>query len=158
MCIRWGLDPQHGGLIRHYDVTGKGCPKYFVDYPATWEQFKKDVAAKMVKAENESGWCEEGGGWRYYNGDTGDCVRNNWVKDIDGKWYWFDGAGRMVTNTWYQYKEDWYYLRSDGSMAKGLQESGGKWYYMNLDGKMVTESVTLTPDQDGALRYPGLTE
>lgn len=31
-------------LIRHYDVTGKMCPKYYVDHEDAWEQFKKDVA------------------------------------------------------------------------------------------------------------------
>ena len=26
-------------VIRHYDVTGKICPKYFVDHPEEWERF-----------------------------------------------------------------------------------------------------------------------
>lgn len=30
-------------VIRHYDVTGKICPKYFVDFPAAWDRFKEDV-------------------------------------------------------------------------------------------------------------------
>lgn len=30
-------------IIRHYDVTGKICPKYFVDHKEAWEQFKRDV-------------------------------------------------------------------------------------------------------------------
>lgn len=30
-------------VIRHYDVTGKNCPKYFVEHPAAWEKFKKDL-------------------------------------------------------------------------------------------------------------------
>lgn len=30
-------------VIRHYDVTGKACPKYFVDHPAAWEQFHEDL-------------------------------------------------------------------------------------------------------------------
>lgn len=30
-------------IIRHYDVTGKICPKYFVDHEEAWEQFKQDV-------------------------------------------------------------------------------------------------------------------
>ncbi len=34
-------------LIRHYDVTGKICPKYFVDHEDAWEQFKKDVKKAM---------------------------------------------------------------------------------------------------------------
>lgn len=31
-------------LIRHYDITGKQCPLYFVDNPDSWETFKQDVA------------------------------------------------------------------------------------------------------------------
>ncbi|MCR5099119.1 MAG: N-acetylmuramoyl-L-alanine amidase [Lachnospiraceae bacterium] len=30
-------------VIRHYDVSGKPCPKYFVDHPEKWEEFKSDV-------------------------------------------------------------------------------------------------------------------
>jgi hypothetical protein len=105
----------------------------------------------------KSGWKQEDGGWRYYNGDTGLPVRNDWLYDQD-KWYWFNAAGIMVTSTWYLYKGDWYYLGADGAMVKGLQASGGKWYYLGQDGKMATEPVTLTPEQDGALKYPGLAE
>lgn len=35
-------------IIRHYDVTGKPCPKYFVDYPAAWDQFLDDVGAYLA--------------------------------------------------------------------------------------------------------------
>lgn len=31
-------------IIRHYDVTGKECPKYFVEHEDAWELFKNDVA------------------------------------------------------------------------------------------------------------------
>ena len=30
-------------IIRHYDVTGKMCPKYFVEHESAWEDFKLDV-------------------------------------------------------------------------------------------------------------------
>ncbi len=30
-------------VIRHYDVTGKACPKYYVENEAAWEQFKSDL-------------------------------------------------------------------------------------------------------------------
>ena len=85
-------------------------------------------------------------------------MRNSWYLDTDGKWYWFDGAGHMVVNTWYQYKGDWYYLGADGAMVQGLQAGGGNYYYLMPDGKMATEPVTLTPDKDGALRWPGMEE
>ena len=68
----------------------------------------------------------------------------------------------MVHDTWYQYYDGhgprWYYLGSDGAMVKGQQTIDGKWYIMDEDGKMLTEPVTLTPDKDGALQYPGLAE
>ena len=31
-------------LIRHYDVTGKMCPKYYVEHSKEWEQLKLDVS------------------------------------------------------------------------------------------------------------------
>ncbi len=104
----------------------------------------------------KTGWQQEDGGWHFYLKDgSGKYVSNDWYKDGE-LWYWFDGAGMMVSNTWYQYKDSWYYLGSDGAMLKGLQTINGKWYYLNQDGSMETEPVVLTPDQDGALRYPGL--
>ncbi|SDB12334.1 peptidoglycan recognition protein family protein [Eubacterium oxidoreducens] len=43
LCGKFSLDPATG-VIRHYDVTGKNCPKYYVEHPKAWEQFKQDVA------------------------------------------------------------------------------------------------------------------
>ena len=31
-------------IIRHYDITAKQCPLYFVIHEDAWEQFKRDVA------------------------------------------------------------------------------------------------------------------
>ena len=39
------LGPEN--IIRHYDVTGKNCPKYFVENEYSWQQFRVDVAAAM---------------------------------------------------------------------------------------------------------------
>lgn len=49
------LDLCESDLIRHHDVTGKQCPKYFVDYPEEWENFKADVKERleMQPAENQ---------------------------------------------------------------------------------------------------------
>lgn len=48
LCQRHGLNPLKGGLIRHYDVTGKECPLYYVRNPNLWAQFKQAVADCMV--------------------------------------------------------------------------------------------------------------
>ena len=36
-------DLDSGDVSRHYDITGKQCPLYFVTHEDAWEQFKKDV-------------------------------------------------------------------------------------------------------------------
>ena len=34
-------------VIRHYDVTGKECPRYYVRNEDAWDQFKADVKEKL---------------------------------------------------------------------------------------------------------------
>lgn len=36
-------------VIRHYDVTGKECPLYYVEHEDEWKQFKKDVQNYLDK-------------------------------------------------------------------------------------------------------------
>lgn len=42
-------------LYRHYDVTGKKCPRYFVDNDAEWEKFKNNVAGLFIDWKNQIG-------------------------------------------------------------------------------------------------------
>lgn len=44
LCNKYGLSTNE--VIRHYDVTGKSCPKYFVDNEDAWKEFLKDVDKK----------------------------------------------------------------------------------------------------------------
>lgn len=46
LAERFGLKTKD--VIRHYDVTGKNCPKYFVEFPLAWEQFLADVQEYLV--------------------------------------------------------------------------------------------------------------
>ena len=41
LCHRFDLSAED--VIRHYDVTGKDCPKYFVEHGDAWVQFRQDV-------------------------------------------------------------------------------------------------------------------
>lgn len=51
LCWRYNLTSQD--VIRHYDVTEKICPKYYVDYPEEWEKFKQDVEAQIQEVDRE---------------------------------------------------------------------------------------------------------
>lgn len=48
LCREFHLDPE-ADVIRHYDVTGKQCPLYYVEHPEAWETFRADVAAAVKR-------------------------------------------------------------------------------------------------------------
>ncbi len=41
MAGRYELDVDD--VIRHYDITQKNCPKYYVENPDAWVRLKEDV-------------------------------------------------------------------------------------------------------------------
>ena len=45
LAVRHRLSIGRDQVIRHYDVTGKLCPLYFVEHEEAWTQFLADVAA-----------------------------------------------------------------------------------------------------------------
>ena len=51
LCREFRLDPSQD-VIRHYDVTGKICPKYYVEHPEAWDAFRSDVAAEMERQKD----------------------------------------------------------------------------------------------------------
>ncbi len=49
ICKRHNLNPLRD-VIRHYDVTGKDCPRYYVKNIGAWEELIKDVNIGIVKS------------------------------------------------------------------------------------------------------------
>ncbi len=47
LCAKFQLTGDD--VIRHYDVTGKNCPLYFVEHEDAWKQFKQDVDDLLEK-------------------------------------------------------------------------------------------------------------
>ena len=45
LCQKFELTEED--VIRHYDVTGKICPKQFVESEDTWERFRADIKAAL---------------------------------------------------------------------------------------------------------------
>ena len=42
LAVKYNLEPMHD-FYRHYDVTGKLCPKHWVGHAEEWEHFKRQV-------------------------------------------------------------------------------------------------------------------
>ncbi len=51
LCFRYSLTEED--LLRHYDITGKNCPKYYVEHEDAWNTFREDVKIYMEKKVNE---------------------------------------------------------------------------------------------------------
>ncbi|MCF2568385.1 N-acetylmuramoyl-L-alanine amidase [Mediterraneibacter glycyrrhizinilyticus] len=49
LCVKFDLTADD--VIRHYDVTGKNCPKYFVENEEAWTAFKENVSL-AITSEN----------------------------------------------------------------------------------------------------------
>lgn len=43
LCKKYNLDPIKD-IVRHHDITGKDCPKWFVDHPEEFIKFKEDIS------------------------------------------------------------------------------------------------------------------
>ena len=64
--------------------------------------------------------------------NTTSSTTSGWVKQ-EGAWYYFDGNGNPVKNTW----QGSYYLKADGKMAQSewiYDDSYQAWYYLKSDG------------------------
>ncbi len=46
----YGLEREN--IIRHYDVTGKECPLYYVEHEDKWEKFRDDVMDYIEECRN----------------------------------------------------------------------------------------------------------
>lgn len=158
--IGWALwKPGHIGIYigNGYCIEAKGidfgCIKSKVSATA-WTHALQLCDIDYAE-QKKSGWHDEDGGRRFYLGNTGKYIKNDWYQDGEN-YFWFDASGRMVADTWKTGSDGaWYYLQADGKMATD------RWviwkddlYRVGGDGRMFMEPVTLIPNQDGALQFP----
>ena len=58
LCGKFGLS--ENDIIRHYDVTGKACPLWYVSHPENFEAMKKAVGM-MLSGEDKKMYCVQAG-------------------------------------------------------------------------------------------------
>lgn len=87
-----------------YDVNGNVFLAMFEDTEdGSWQRFfyllddGSYPTVSTVTAETTSGWKQDSTGWWYQNSD-GSYPKSTW-QQIDGKYYYFNEAGYMVSNT-----------------------------------------------------------
>ncbi|MBQ3665118.1 MAG: peptidoglycan-binding protein [Lachnospiraceae bacterium] len=89
----------------------------------------KKIVASIV------GWNKKDGKWYYY--DTNGKMVTDWY-DISGNKYYFDDSGIMKTG-WKKINGKWYYFNSSGVMKTGWLKLGTNYYYLKDDGSMAED-------------------
>ncbi|MDB2150450.1 bifunctional metallophosphatase/5'-nucleotidase [Clostridium butyricum] len=94
-------------------------------------------------------WMSNEGKW-YYKDEEGNVISNSW-KNIGGGWYYFNSDSTMQVG-WFKDKDNnWYYLQDSGAMKVGwFEDNDGKWYYLQTNGAM---KVGWFLDKDGRWYY-----
>ena len=156
-------------VIRHFDVTGKTCPAYWIKDLVWEEKFHSKLTQKP------EGWNKEGVNWYYYR--NGQKVKSEWITEHN-KYYYLKSNGVMACNEFvksadYKTSKKLYWVGSTGAWDsesyewrkdnKGwwIAQIGGKWYpksewiladnkwyYFDDKGYMVTGTKTI----DGQIR------
>lgn len=52
LLIEFNLIPNKNTLWRHYDVTGKDCPRYYVQNPKEWDKLVNDITKRYYEKIN----------------------------------------------------------------------------------------------------------
>ena len=132
-------------VIRHYDITGKHCPSYWVDDKKWESEFKQPLLVQYNK-KYLVGWIADVKGW-WYRYEDGTYPKSQWL-EIDGKWYYFKADGYMAQSEYvkssnYATDKKLYWVDGDGAWNEKsyrwmqnevgwwLAEIGGKWYAQN---------------------------
>ena len=52
LCVEFNLEAED--VIRHYDVTGKLCPLYYVEHEGAWDKYRMDVDSAITELKTKS--------------------------------------------------------------------------------------------------------
>lgn len=111
-------------------ASDENVGEYYVNKSGAWSY------DHWVKSDN--------GKWWYAYGKGG--YAKNAIITIDGKQYFFDEKGWMVTG-WKYDNGSWYYLNKKGEGTEGAmtlntwKKIGKNWYYFYEDGKMAADTM-----------------
>ncbi len=128
--------PNGGGVCRksyrkdYGQILGYGIPDWSI----------------VAEPEKKSSWIQEAGIWRYYHGDTGEPVRNDWHRDPDlgyGIPDWSIVAEPEKKSSWIQEAGIWRYYHGDtGEPVRNdwHRDPDGRWYWFDGSGVMVANA------------------
>jgi len=101
------------------------------------DKYNFSAFGRMAENEWVNGyWFNKNGSWTYK-------YRGSWKKNAQGYWYG-DTSGWYAKSCWQKIDGKDYYFNAKGYMVTGWQKIGGRWYYFKSSGAMAAlENVYL---------------
>lgn len=96
-------------------------------FPAIGSHSGQSTSGTTTSSE---GWQQDATGWWWRNAD-GSYPTNQW-KEVNGKWYYFEGSGYMAANKWI---DGTYYVGADGAMYVNTTTPDG--YQVDANGAWI---------------------
>lgn len=97
---------------------------------------------------------DDGNGHKQFKDNNGNFIKNDWA-EINGKYYYFDMNGYLVTNQWVQ---DEYYVDDKGAMQTNYwyDDKNGNMYYLGKDGKYTKDTIATIDNNEYAFNPNGV--
>ena len=108
-------------------------------FPAIGSHSGQSTSGTTTSSE---GWQQDATGWWWRNAD-GSYPTSQW-KEVNGKWYYFEGSGYMAANKWI---DGIYYVGADGAMYVNTTTPDG--YQVDVNGAWI-QNAGQTQQNDGA--------
>ncbi len=92
-------------------------------------------------ARSGNGWQKNvAGKWNYYQNGK---FYTGFLKDTDGRTYYFDPTSCNMVFGWQLINGKWYWFKWDGIMRTGWHLINNQWYYMDEDGTTVQNETRM---------------
>lgn len=131
---RWYFFDKNGVMLKNTTVNGKKLDENGILIPES--SFISDDKSKYP------GWYQQNDKWRCKL--EGEDLVITWLKTGNGKWFYFDNQGNLVSNTTLRIGSKDYVFADNGlctNKNRGWEYYGGKWYYYNENGEVLKNTV-----------------
>ena len=124
------VESQKTNTVKNGDQKSANAVKLNTSTTPQW--LPASPSLYSVKNDNTNKWRYNSNikTWSYVKSDGTDA-NQEWLKDKDNQWYYFDKNGNMASNGWFA--------------TTSTQEDNGKKYYFNKDGHYLTDYWAYDP-------------
>ena len=119
--------------------------RYFVKkdgYMKTgWLNYKDNLYYFKSDGKMATRWNKIGDYYYYFSPSNGKLFTEHWIL-YKNNWYYVNKKGRMLKNAWIKHKNHWYRLNKNGKMISNKKtQIGNKVYYFDKNGRMASNKV-----------------